>query len=154
MHVYNWHSLNCFARKKIMQTFCCKFKNLYLKDWFIFPDLINRKLWQYLTTGTQKIIKEKLIKSSFSKVFSFRWRSAGTATLWQCCHNGVTDVVTTLWYGRKWEMLRRRSSTLSRRCQGVATMLLQRRHNIKHCVSDFFPPSKRERVTKVLEYWI
>ena len=54
---------------------------------------------------------------------------AGTATLWQRCHNVVVDVVTTLWHGRKWELYRRqfptlwqrRSPTLSRRCLNVAT---------------------------------
>ena len=72
------------------------------------------------------------------------------------------NIVTTLWHGRKWELRRRRSPTLwqhrcptlSRRCHSVATTL----NNcfIGHFItdnSDFFP-SKREKVTKVLEYWI
>ena len=64
---------------------------------------------------------------------------AGTATLWQRCHNVVVDVVTTLWHGRKWELCQRRfptlwqrrSPTLSRRCHNV----LQRRHNSQHWIS-------------------
>ena len=48
-----------------------------------------------------------------------------------------------------------------RRCQDVATTSLQRCHNIKHwgfsaillrTILISFPPSKRERVTRVIEY--
>ena len=57
---------------------------------------------------------------------------AGTATLWQRCHNIVVDVVTTLWHGRKWELWRLWSPTLwQRRC----LTLIQRCHNIKELVS-------------------
>ena len=80
----------------------------------------------------------------------------------QLAQRRCDKIVTTLWHGRKWELRRRRSptlwqrrcSTLSRRCHSVATTL----NNcfLGHFItdnSDFFP-SKREKVTKVLEYWI
>ena len=61
-------------------------------------------------------------------IYLFNFFPAGTATLWQCCHNVFVDVVTTLWHGRKWELCRcrfltlwqRRSPTLWRRCHNVA----------------------------------
>ena len=83
-----------------------------------------------------------LNETYFSEKFSI-WRyfnpkssnnyPAGTATLWQYCHNVVIDVVTTLWHDRKWELCRRRfrtlwqrdSPTLSRRCRNVAATSLE-----------------------------
>ena len=58
-----------------------------------------------------------------------RWKvlnPAGTATLWQRCHNVVIDVVTALWYYRKWAL------------SDVVKTLPQRRHNIKQMVSKPF----------------
>ena len=55
---------------------------------------------------------------------TFSMYPAGTATLWQCCHSVVLDVVTTLWHGWKWKLWRHRSPALWQCC-----------HNIKHLVS-------------------
>ena len=63
---------------------------------------------------------------------------AGTAALWQRCHNVVVNVVTMLWHENEScgdVGLRRCENPAFWRCQDVAKTLLQRRHNIKHLVS-------------------
>ena len=87
----------------------------------------------------------------------------GSSVLTQLAQRLCNNVVTTSWL-----TLSQRCGTVEnescgdvavQRCQDVATTLLQRRHNIIWFLGHFimdnlisFSPSKRERVTKVLEY--
>ena len=85
--------------------------------------LLKKRLWhKCFSVNFVKFLRTPFLQNTFP---------AGTATLWQRCHNAIVDVVTTLWHGRKWELYRRqfptlwqrRSPTLSRRCYNVATTL-------------------------------
>ena len=82
------------------------------------------KKFKSFKTNWRRII-DLMMSRYYSIVFP-----AGTATLWQRCHNVAVDVVTTLWQGRKWELYwwrqfptlwQRRPPTLPRCCYNVAT---------------------------------
>ena len=103
-----------FRRKNVSKKSLSK---NYLK-WFIDWLTTYLKHTSAYVIMTMCFIRIKIL-NNFAN--SFKWKCdcrsdpAGTVTLSQRCRNVVIDVVTTSWHGRKWELCRRRFSTLWQR---------------------------------------
>ena len=102
----NGRACNFIKKETLAQVFSCEFYE------------ISKNTFFYRTPLVAASELRASILSDYEYII-FAWKQklfpAGTATLWQRCHNVVADVVTTLWHGWKWELCPRRFSTLWQR---------------------------------------